>query len=88
MRGRHTVQMENRSHLDVTGVERVESFDHEEVVLVTLGGMLRITGSNLHIRGLDLEAGACGVDGSVEALSYKEGKSAERRHTLLNRLVR
>jgi sporulation protein YabP len=80
--------MENRARLDITGVERVESFDHEEIVLVTVQGMLRITGENLHIRGLDLESGACGVDGNVESLSYREGRSAERRRNLLSRMVR
>lgn len=87
-RGRHAVHMEDRGHLNITGVERVESFDHEEIVLVTVQGVLRIAGENLHIRGLDLEAGACGVDGTVESLSYREGKAVERRRSLLNRLVR
>lgn len=87
-RGRHAVRMEDRAHLDITGVERVESFDHEEIVLVTVQGVLRIVGDSLHIRGLDLEAGACGVDGAVESLSYREGKALERRRTFLTRLVR
>jgi sporulation protein YabP len=87
-RGRHAVRMEDRGHLDISGVEKVESFDHEEIVLVTVQGVLRIVGQDLHIRGLDLEAGVCGVDGKVDTLSYKEGKSVERRRTLLNRLVR
>ncbi len=87
-RGRHAVRMEDRGHLEITGVERVDSFDHEAIVLLTVQGMLRIVGRELHIRGLDLEAGVCGVDGMVESLSYREGKSAERRRTLMSRLVR
>ena len=87
-RGRHSVNMQDRGHLDITGVQRVESFDHQEIVLVTTLGMLRITGENLHIQGLDLEAGSCGVNGSIESLSYKDGKSAQRRGNMLQRLVR
>jgi sporulation protein YabP len=84
----HSLHMENRSRLDVAGVERVESFDHAEVVLVTTQGVLRITGDSLHIRGLDLETGTCGVEGTVESLSYREGRGAGRRRSLLGRLVR
>jgi sporulation protein YabP len=87
-RARHSVQMDNRAHLQITGVERVEAFDHEQVVLVTSLGVLRIVGHDLHIQGLDLEAGSCGVDGSVESLSYREGRGGERRASLIARLVR
>lgn len=88
VRGRHAVTMLDRGHLDITGVERVESFDHQEIVLVTALGVLRITGENLHIQGLDLETGMCGVNGSVESLTYKDGKAAQRRGNMLQRLVR
>lgn len=87
-RGRHAVNMQDRGHLDITGVQRVESFDHEEIVLVTALGVLRITGENLHIQGLDLETGQCGVNGAVESLSYKDAKAAQRRGNMLQRLVR
>lgn len=86
-RGRHAVRLEERERLEVTGVERVESFDHAEVVLSTSLGTLRIAGENLHIRGLDLEAGTCGVDGSIESLTYREGRARERGRGLMRRLV-
>jgi len=85
---RHGVQMQDRSKVQITGVQRVESFDHEEIVLRTVQGVLRVKGTGLHIQGLDLEAGACGVDGSIESLTYKDEKAAERRGNLLGRLVR
>jgi sporulation protein YabP len=87
--GRHELHLTDRSQLSLTGVRKVESFDHQEVVLVTSRGTLRVQGENLHIRGLDLERGTCGVEGSIEALTYRESHRGDGRGgRLFSRLVR
>lgn len=86
--GKHEVQLTDRGRLRLTGVQKVESFDHAEIVLLTTAGTLRVEGENLHIQGLDLERGVCGVDGTIASLSYHDGKSEPRRNGLLGRLVR
>ena len=88
MPARHEVHLADRGQLRLTGVQKVESFDHEEIVLVTTAGMLRVQGENLHIQGLDLERGVCGIDGSVSSIVYREGRQDDRRGGLLGRLVR
>ncbi|MBR6424862.1 MAG: sporulation protein YabP [Oscillospiraceae bacterium] len=67
----HKLSLEDRSKLVVTGVEDVESFDEQTVVLVTSQGVLVIRGSDLHLRSLSLEGGGVTVDGQVDALSYE-----------------
>lgn len=68
----HGVIMEERAKLSVTGVEDVERFDEDEVVLLTSRGSLVIRGSGLHIGRLSLDTGELTLDGLVTELCYEE----------------
>ena len=68
----HSLTLDDRKALSITGVEKVESFDESEVVLVTAGGNLIIRGSGMHMGRLDLEAGEARVDGLISELCYEE----------------
>ena len=70
--GEHRVLLESREQLCVTGVEEVESFDENEIVMQTVQGNLRVQGSDLHVDKLDLVSGELTVTGLVTALDYAE----------------
>ena len=69
----HRVTLEGRERLVVSGVEDVERFDENEIVMNTAEGALVVTGENLHIDKLSLDGGELHVDGRVDALSYEDG---------------
>lgn len=72
----HRLTLVRRADLELSGIQKVESFDDKEIVLLTSEGRLNVRGENLHIRHLDLESGACMLDGSIVALLYaQDGKS-------------
>lgn len=73
----HSLSMENRERLSLTGVEDVSGFDEGAVVLTTALGELAIRGERLHIERIDLELGRLEVQGHICELSYAE--RAERR---------
>ena len=81
--GEHRLELNGRSHLTVTGVEDVDRFDENEIVMSTAEGMLVVTGESLHIGKLSLDGGELHVDGRIDALSYEE---APARGGLLARL--
>lgn len=81
----HRLTLEGREKLVVSGVEEVERFDENEIVMNTSEGALVVTGENLHIGKLSLDGGELHVDGRVEALSYEDAGSA--RGGLLSRLL-
>lgn len=66
----HSLYLENRSGLKLTGVTDVDSFDEENVIAYTDYGCLTVSGSNLHVEELKLESGLLEVTGEVVALVY------------------
>lgn len=67
----HHILLENRNRLAVSGVEEVESFDDNQIVMATCQGALIIRGENLHIEQLSLDGGELRVEGTVDALTYE-----------------
>ena len=68
----HRVILDGRDHLTVSGVQDVDRFDENEIVMTTAEGTLVVTGENLHIDKLSLDGGELHVDGRVETLSYED----------------
>ena len=83
----HHIIVEERERLSVSGVEEVESFDENTIVMTTVRGTLVIQGENLHIEKLSLDGGDLKVEGDIDALSYEDsGRSSSGG--LLSRLFR
>ena len=68
----HRLELEGRERLLVTGVEEVERFDEEEIVMNTTAGTLVVGGSRLHIGKLNLDGGELHVDGTIHTLFYED----------------
>ena len=79
--------LEERERLSVSGVEEVESFDENTIVMSTSRGTLVIRGENLHIEQLSLDGGDLKVEGDIDALTYEDG-GRDRSGGLLARLFR
>lgn len=82
----HHVVIEDRKSLAVSGVEDVERFDENTIVLSTSRGAMVVAGENLHIEKLSLDGGDLKVDGDIDSVSYEEENVA--RGGFLSRLLR
>lgn len=71
----HTVVLEERECLTVSGVNDVDSFDEDMIIAFTNLGELTIKGSELHISKLDTESGELNVEGDISALIYSSDQS-------------
>lgn len=71
----HSLILENRKSLTVTGVSDVDSFDEQSVVAYTDLGELTIRGRNLHINKLSLEVGELTLDGEISSMTYTDNQS-------------
>ena len=81
----HHIIVEERERLSVSGVEEVERFDENTIVMTTVRGTLVIQGENLHIEKLSLDGGDLKVEGTIDTLSYEE--SRRERGGLFSRLL-
>jgi sporulation protein YabP len=68
----HSLTLEERQRLHVSGVEEVVSFDEAQVAVQTVKGLLTIRGSGLKVEALEKEAGALTITGMVSDVSYEE----------------
>ena len=82
----HNVIVEGRERLSISGVEDVERFDEESMVVYTSKGMLIVRGSDLHVEKLSLEGGELMVEGTIHSLRYEE--ETKEKGSLLARLFK
>ena len=82
----HGLTLEGRQKAVITGVEEVDSFNEQMVVLATTAGTLTLMGQQLHVSHLSLEDGQLLVEGEIAALEYDERR--QKSGSLLTRLFR
>ena len=68
----HSLTLEGRNRLNISGVQDVAGFDENLVILTTAEGNLNIRGQQLHIERIDLDSGELRLQGLVQELSYDE----------------
>ena len=66
----HSLILENRNKLSLTGVTDVDSFDETAIVAYTDYGELTVSGTGLHICVLNIEHGELTVEGNISGLNY------------------
>lgn len=79
------IELGGREHLSVTGVEDVDRFDENEIVMTTAEGALIVTGEKLHIGKLSIDGGELHVDGHIDSLTFEDASAG--RGGLLSRLL-
>ena len=84
----HTLTLENRQSVKMTGVQDIKSFDEKELLLFTEAGKLWIRGEQLHVKRLNLEKGEADLEGKVDSLTYLSKNTDKKEESLLKRMFR
>lgn len=74
----HSVVVEERNSLTISGVSDIERFDEEEIVVATELGLLSIKGQGLHLNKIDVEDGELSLEGHLDSLSYEEQRFSDK----------
>ena len=72
----HSIIVENRSNISLTGITKMGSFDEQSVVAFTDYGEIHIRGSRLHISKLSLDTNEVDIDGELEAVIYVQNRNS------------
>ncbi len=76
---KHSVQLEQKKNLQVSGVESVAAFSQVKIILALVGGgRMSVVGSGLKITAFSKANGTFVAEGSVTGISYG-GKSVAAR---------
>lgn len=80
----HNILMEDRQKLTINGVDEVESFDDNNIVLLIDEDILVVRGMNLKINKINTETGEVFIEGDIYSLDYGE----QPRKGLFSRLFK
>lgn len=87
--GKHSVVMDRRELVNITGVTDVISFDEETVIADTDLGAIILRGANLHVNKLNLDSGELEIDGDILSLNYEEqGSVGKGKSSFLNKIFK
>ena len=75
----HKLTLTQRTHMTMTGVTEVISFDENTVCLKTSMGLLTVHGQGLQLKNLSVEGGQVAVEGTVSAFLYEEPRGGSLR---------
>lgn len=82
----HSIHIDNRELMSVSGVKDVESFNEQEVLLITEAGELHVEGNGLHITKLSLDDGQVVLEGEIVSLDYED--APDSRGSLFARMFK
>ncbi|MDF2676059.1 MAG: yabP [Bacillota bacterium] len=80
--------LENRETLNVTGVENVDNFNDETVILITNKGKLTIKGQKLNISKLNVDEGKLVVKGVINGLLYSENDGQKEKTSFMKKVFK
>ena len=85
----HSVSINERKNILITGVKKIDSFDNEEFLLETNMGYIIIKGEELEIIKLDTYQGNVSIKGKINSLAYMEGTNKkETEDNLFSKLFK
>ncbi len=66
----HKIICENQKNAIISGIDKVESVNLNQITMITNGTLLLIWGNNLHITKLDVVAGNVEISGQIDGFKY------------------
>ena len=85
----HSIVLNERKNINITGVKKIDSFDNEEFLLETNMGYIVIKGEELEIVKLDTYQGNVMIKGMVNSLTYVDALNKKKKEDgIFNKLFK
>lgn len=75
----HSISINERKNIIISGVKKIDSFDNEEFLMETTMGYMVIKGSDLEIIKLDTIQGNVSIKGKINSLVYMESANKKEK---------
>lgn len=84
----HKVSIDSRERMIITAVEDVDSFNENEVILLTNYGFITVTGDDLHISKLSLDEGQLIITGTIQSLDYADHEEERTKRGVFSKMFK
>lgn len=85
----HSVSLIERSSINISGVNKIESFDKEDFLLETVMGYMNIKGEGLEMIKLDTIEGKVVIKGKINSMIYLDTvKKKNKDESLISKLFK
>jgi len=85
----HSIVLNERKNINITGVKKIENFDSEEFLMETSMGYIIIKGEELEIVKLDTFQGNVMIKGKVNSLTYVDDNHKKNKEEgIFNKLFK
>lgn len=85
----HSVSLVERSSINISGVNKIESFDKEDFLLETVMGYMNIKGEGLEMIKLDTIEGKVVIKGKINSMIYFDTvKKKNKDESLISKLFK
>lgn len=71
----HSIQINERKNIVITGVKKIENFNEEEFLIETSMGFILLKGEGLSLLKLDTFQGTVSIKGKIVSFNYLEENS-------------
>lgn len=87
MTAHHSLILQDRASLELSGVTDVDSFDENEISLYTTLGEMVVRGKALHVNAMNVDTGDMQIDGDIRSIVYGD-KDRKKKQGLWGKLTR
>ena len=70
----HNIIIENRKRIVISGIKDVESFNENEIIMLTHSGGLKLKGSGFEIGKVSTDSGEAEITGEVMSMHYSNAE--------------
>ena len=70
LKSAHSILIDERERIKVSGVTDVDSFDENEIILYTSDGGVVLSGEDFKINRLNVESGDVEIEGFINEIKY------------------
>lgn len=84
----HELKLIDRNFLNITGINKIISFDSNEFILESIMGPIHITGLNLELINLNTTDGTIKIKGKINSYSYINKSQKNKEESFIAKLFK
>ncbi len=86
--GSHEIKVVDRSIINLSGINKIVSFDDQEFLMESNMGTILLKGENLEIVKLDTHDGNVKIKGNLNSFAYIENIKKTKEESLISKLFK